>query len=461
GSATAEVNKGTPNDNNNYKESLSTRKINSQMQTRAKKCRRKKPYDFSNSRQRRVALQVCYFGWDYYGLQRQPDVGATIESHLFEALEKTCLVENRDTCQYNRCGRTDKGVSAFAQTVSINVRTKLTNPRGLITAESVVREGPPPEVEQPPLPETEDATPAATATIIASDTAAVYDDDADELCFVRMLNGVLPRDIRVTAWAPVSDDFNARFDCSSRTYKYYFISTGLNVPAMDEAASHLVGTHDFRNFCKIDTTKHVANHVRTIHSFTIGRTTQLENPSSELYTDADVLEFTIVGTSFLWHQVRCMVGVLFLVGQGRESSQTIDTLLDITKCKGRPQYNMAPEGPLVLYDSQYKDPQWRHNKDSHKLLMRSLTEQYTTHAMRATMARTFLNRLRTATLHTDKGGDVVPWTQVEEEMLSAPVPHHYKPLLSRNISTTVEAAFERKAKKQKLESDSASNSGHK
>eukprot|EP01049_Picozoa_sp_SAG25_P002359 SAG25_NODE_122_length_14632_cov_129.472098_2_plen_160_part_00 len=33
-----------------------------------------------------------------------------------------------------------------------------------------------------------------------------------------------------------------------------------------------------------------------------------------------VCYFRIVGSSFLWHQVRCMVAVLFMVGRGQESS---------------------------------------------------------------------------------------------------------------------------------------------
>ena len=37
-----------------------------------------------------------------------------------------------------------------------------------------------------------------------------------------MLNGVLPEEIRVLSWAPVSPDFSARFSCLQRTYKYFF-----------------------------------------------------------------------------------------------------------------------------------------------------------------------------------------------------------------------------------------------
>ena len=39
----------------------------------------------------------------------------TAQAHLFAALKKACLVESRETASYSRCGRTDKGVSAFSQ----------------------------------------------------------------------------------------------------------------------------------------------------------------------------------------------------------------------------------------------------------------------------------------------------------------------------------------------------------
>jgi tRNA pseudouridine38/39 synthase len=37
-----------------------------------------------------------------------------------------------------------------------------------------------------------------------------------------MLNGVLPSSIRCIAWASVPEGKSARFDCISRSYRYYF-----------------------------------------------------------------------------------------------------------------------------------------------------------------------------------------------------------------------------------------------
>jgi tRNA pseudouridine38/39 synthase len=64
------------------------------------------------------------------------------------------------------------------------------------------------------------------------------------------LNSVLPDDIRVLNYAVVSDDFSARFSCKFREYKYFFFKEDLNIDLVKEAASKLVGQHDFVNFCK-------------------------------------------------------------------------------------------------------------------------------------------------------------------------------------------------------------------
>jgi len=49
------------------------------------------------------------------GFAVQEDTDKTIEAVLFDALLKTRLIESRATANYHRCGRTDKGVSAFSQ----------------------------------------------------------------------------------------------------------------------------------------------------------------------------------------------------------------------------------------------------------------------------------------------------------------------------------------------------------
>lgn len=59
---------------------------------------------------------------------------------------------------------------------------------------------------------------------------------AVELPYVKLLNRVLPQDIRVLDWVPVAEGFSARFDCQSRTYRYYFPRGALDVALMADAA---------------------------------------------------------------------------------------------------------------------------------------------------------------------------------------------------------------------------------
>lgn len=62
-----------------------------------------------------MALKFLYLGWDYSGFAIQNHSNKTIEEQMFLALQKTKLLESRESSNYHRCGRTDKGVSAFSQ----------------------------------------------------------------------------------------------------------------------------------------------------------------------------------------------------------------------------------------------------------------------------------------------------------------------------------------------------------
>lgn len=97
-----------------------------------KKPKKQKPFDFTRYHKRHVALKMAYLGWDYHGFASQESTENTIEAHIFAALSKACLIESRSDCNYSRCGRTDKGVSAFAQVVSLDVRSNVAEGLGVI-----------------------------------------------------------------------------------------------------------------------------------------------------------------------------------------------------------------------------------------------------------------------------------------------------------------------------------------
>eukprot|EP01118_Nematostelium_gracile_P005474 TRINITY_DN1733_c0_g1_i4.p1 TRINITY_DN1733_c0_g1~~TRINITY_DN1733_c0_g1_i4.p1 ORF type:complete len:387 (-),score=71.72 TRINITY_DN1733_c0_g1_i4:184-1344(-) len=276
-------------------------------QNKNKKPKIQKEFDMGSYNQRHIAIKIAYFGWNYYGFASQDDVEETVEARLFEALIKTRLIVSRETCNYNRCGRTDKGVSAVSQIISLNLRSNVKEGEGILLTQK----------------------------------SPCKSKGEEEINYTKTLNGSLPEDIRVIAWTPVPLDFDARFSAKYRTYKYFFLKQDLDLERMREASQRLLGEHDFRNFCKLDVVN-VDNYRRKMLWVTIDQVGH-----SEMYT------FTICGTAFLWHQVRCMVAVLFLIGQHLEDAQLISDLLDIQSVTGKPQYEMASELPLVLWDCGY------------------------------------------------------------------------------------------------------------
>jgi tRNA pseudouridine38/39 synthase len=204
-----------------------------------------------------------------------------------------------------------------------------------------------------------------------------FDPIADELPYIQLLNRVLPPDIRVLAWCPnPGSDFSARFNCKERRYRYFFTNPAymclpgsrsdrrrgpedgwLDINAMAEAAKKYEGLHDFRNLCKIDASKQISNFERRIFHAGVHKV----EPSLEVSEDGDVTPspqlywFEVRGSAFLWHQVRHLVAVLFLVGQGYEAPSIVDDLLDMENTPARPVYEMASDIPLVLWDCIFPD----------------------------------------------------------------------------------------------------------
>lgn len=89
---------------------------------KGKKAGKERPFDFSAHPRRHVALRLAYLGWAYQGFAVQENTDNTVEARLFEALLKTRLIQDRQSSNYHRCGRTDKGVSAFSQVSSLRLK---------------------------------------------------------------------------------------------------------------------------------------------------------------------------------------------------------------------------------------------------------------------------------------------------------------------------------------------------
>ncbi|OKL63005.1 hypothetical protein UA08_01545 [Talaromyces atroroseus] len=410
-----------------------------------KEKKKRREIDPSNYHTRHIALKFAYLGQRYNGFEHSNGNITplpTIEEELWKALRRARLIFptspnpvdfdfdrdgpreakpfelSWDGCQYSKSGRTDRGVSAFGQVVGVRVRSARPKRKARVIT------------EDPPL---QGAGPDASSIIDSIDSIQDkmevqeccepevdddWDDIRDELPYVQILNNALPDDIRVLAWCPrPPPDFDARFSCRERQYRYFFTQPAfapvpgevgfsrtaahfrgiakkklrngwLDIDAMREACKYFVGTHDFRNFCRVDTSKQITNFERIIYHASIDLVDPTRNPIgyigsgdfqplreigdsvAENNVNEDqpstplVYTFTLHGSAFLWHQVRHMVGILFLVGQGVESPSIVQELLDISKSPRKPIYEMASDAPLVLWDCIFPDQNSGSRKDA-------------------------------------------------------------------------------------------------
>ncbi|KAL9144134.1 hypothetical protein ABFS82_14G277800 [Erythranthe guttata] len=289
-----------------------------------------------------IALKVMYFGQRFYGFASEGQMDPTVESEIFKALGKTRLISgDKKELQYSRCGRTDKGVSSVGQVISLFLRTNLK----------------------------EAAINGYSGEIFSEESCGA------EIDYVKLLNRVLPKDIRIMGWSPAPIDFSARFSCLSREYKYFFWKENLDVEVMKTAGNKFIGEHDFRNFCKMDAAN-VHNYRRCITSFDIF-------PCNERFEDDELWAVKIKGSAFLWHQIRCMVAVLFLIGQRLESPNVIDELLNVETTPRKPQYIMAPEIPLVLHSCEFEGLGFMCSSDARQALHTHLEKECRSYKLQA------------------------------------------------------------------------------
>lgn len=307
-----------------------------------------RPFDFDKYPTRYIAIKYAYLGWHYNGLAYcDPALTPlpTVELELFKALEKTKLIQSQDTCKYSRCGRTDRGVSAMGQVSAMIVRSNV-NP--------------------------EDRIENGGRGYSLNETGKTK---GEELDYVQILNGVLPLTIRVLAWCPVPESFDARFSCRGRHYRYFFtnVEDELDVEAMRKAARYFLGEHDFRNFCKLDVQKQITNFRRRIDKADI-----VPYEGVPINSNSKMWMLELHGTAFLWHQVRCMMAILFLVGQGLEEPQIVRDLMDTEKFATKPEYEMAHDVPLVLYDCLFDGLEWKYPDDLSRSRSKLLQDAFST-----------------------------------------------------------------------------------
>ena len=249
----------------------------------------------------RLALGIAYDGSGFCGWQSQPSA-CGVQDALELALAKIALHPIR--C--HAAGRTDTGVHGLGQVVHFDT-----------------------------------------------------DSDRPLSAWVRGVNAYLPSSVRVEWAQPVDDEFHARFSALERSYQYLLYNAPvssalmaskagwfhlpLNVDAMAEAASYLIGEHDFSAFRAAEC--QAKSPIRTM-------------TKALVQTQGAYVVFDFSANAFLQHQVRNMVGTLAEVGYGRRpASWPRAVLLGADRAKAG---QTAPPEGLVLTGVTYPEKvEWR------------------------------------------------------------------------------------------------------
>lgn len=245
---------------------------------------------------RTLKLVIAYDGTKYHGFQKQKNA-VTVQGVLEEALSKLC----GEAVRTIGSGRTDTGVHALGQVISFT---------------------------------TEGRIPCAN--------------------LVRASRSLLPSDIVIISAAEVEEGFHARISACWKRYEYRLLFNEydnpfqvnyawqmrehLNVPAMEQAASKLLGTHDFsafRSTGSVDTSP-----VKTMYE-------------ASWEQSGDELRFIIAGDGFLYHMVRNIVWSLVQVGLGKRSVGDFEAELKAKRC----DFDSEPAPAQGLYLAQvYYEP---------------------------------------------------------------------------------------------------------
>ena len=240
-------------------------------------------------RTRNIRLTVEYDGTAYSGWQKQIQT-PTVQGTLEDRLRKIC----GHPVDLLVAGRTDAGVHALGQTANFHTSSNL-----------------------------------PTAKI------------------KKILNYVLPHDIRVVQAREVSTNFHSTYHAAGKLYRYvirnsayytvfdhnhyHLVRPLLNVSAMRKAAGYLLGTHDFTAFR--GALGKWANPERTLIKIDVKKS------GSNV-----VLEYR--GRSFLHQMIRILSGTLVYAGIGKFKPEEVKEIL---KSKDRKKAGPTlPPGGLFL-----------------------------------------------------------------------------------------------------------------
>lgn len=260
----------------------------------------------------RIAAWFSYNGEPFSGFARQ-NGQLTVQGNIEDALELLFRRRIDTTC----AGRTDAGVHALCQVISFDL-----------------------------LPD------------------EWFRRKPDSL--LKSLNALTHEEISFRSVRPMPEDFSARFSAVMREYRYYIctdvaapllmekfcwhLGKPLDVEAMKQASTHLLGEHDFKSFCMAVSAKDKPTH-RYVADISF---------KQEQIWNSNFIVITVIGNAFLHSMVRTMVGTLVLVGRGKRTPEWVGEVLAARNRQAAGQ-NAPAEGLVlwhVTYDEQhfYYDP---------------------------------------------------------------------------------------------------------
>jgi len=174
--------------------------------------------------------------------------------------------------------------------------------------------------------------------------------------FIYKLNYLLPTTIVFECLWQVQDDFSARFDAESRSYKYYlhqemnpflnayslFYGRKLNIAAMNKACTFLLGRQDFKSFSKAKT---------EVNNFFC----QISKAHWEM--EGEQLVFTIQANRFLRNMVRAVVGTLLEIGEEKKEPEHV---IQVIKDQNRSSAGKSVAAhALFLEEIKYNQSLWQ------------------------------------------------------------------------------------------------------
>jgi len=262
-------------------------------------------------RKNKFAVFLSYCGAGYNGLQRNPGY-PTIEEEVLKALLKSNHIDDQDfTClgriHFQRAARTDKGVSAAVQVLSLKLPSEFSED----------------QVEQ--------------------------------------LNQHLPPEIRVVGAIKSTKYFDAKNFCDGRTYSYIMPTFALAPPDALTSEDYRLTPDILKEFRNVlDIYKGTHNY----HNFTSGKEStdpsarrhivSIESSEPFMKDGLEVIIVRIRGQSFMLHQIRKMIGTVIAVMRGFATVDTLKQTFQLDKM----DLPRAPGLGLMLEDVHYD----RYNK---------------------------------------------------------------------------------------------------